>query len=145
LQNKRKVNMSKLDKSEWHGLQEGTKQAIELGKTIQAMASIGNLGEQKATHLLYKDFLMFQKFEDGAPYRELTKVADEKGVGHFTQFVNVYLQDRLDKGLIDGFGMNFDPDYKAIQREDYTSDKDYRRAQDNYILKYIENHSQDFK
>ena len=145
LQKVRGVDMQELDKSEWHGLQQGTKETLKLGETIQAIAKVGNMGEQKATHLLYKDFLMFQKFEDGEPYEKLMAIADSKGVGHFTQFVNVYLNDLLEQNLIEGYGMNFDPAYDAISRDDYTSDEDFRDAQNNYIWKYIADKPQDFK
>jgi len=148
LQNERKVNMDKLDKSEWHGLQYGTKETVRLGELIQQIAGISDgktsIGEQTATHLLYKDYLMF-KANRPKSFEEMAEIADNKGVGHFTQFVNVVLGDMLKDGHIDGYGMNFDPAYQAIKRSDYTSDEDFRKAQDNYIIKYIKDHPLDFQ
>ena len=139
LQDVRKVDMSELDSSAFHGLQYSNKEVIRLGETIQDYATIGNMGEQKATHLLYKDYLMYEKNYPKL-FAEMAAIADSKGVGHFTQFVNVILGDG---GLMPGF--NFDNDLDAIQREDYASDDAFEKAQNNYIWKYIADTPQDYK
>ena len=149
---KQGVDLDELDKSQWHGLQYGTEQTVKLGELIQQIAGISDgktsIGEQMATHLLYKDYLMF-KANNKDSWEEMAEIADSKGVGHFTQFVNVTLPGLLEimeqSGDDIGYGMNFDPAYKAIRRSDYTTDEDFRKAQDNYIIKYIKDHPLDFQ
>jgi hypothetical protein len=134
------VDMDELDKSEWHGLQQSNKETIKLGKKIKELSTIHpSMGEEQVTHLLYKDFLMYEKHSPKL-FAEMEEIANSMGVGVFTWFVNTWVTDQ---DLTPGF--NYDPELNKILRKDYTSNEDFKKAQNNYIWKYIAEHPQDFK
>tara|TARA_R100001244_G_scaffold130205_1_gene102143 strand:+ start:652 stop:2838 length:2187 start_codon:yes stop_codon:yes gene_type:complete len=117
------VNMDNLDILH-QGTKTGTEMTLKLGKEIQRLGGgDGGLGEKWTTALLWKDFQDFKKQSYASkgkllddPFTKMEKIAYNKGVGPFTQFVLVHLagNNMLNDRTI---GMNFDSSLKGESLE----------------------------
>lgn len=89
-------------------LKNGTEETLILAERIEQLGAQG-LGERGTTILLYKDYLDFQKQSfaaDDGNFAAMEELAYKRGVGPFTQFVLVHMNDKL---TLDNLGKNFDP------------------------------------
>jgi len=88
-------------------LKNGTEETLKLAERIEQLGAQG-LGERGTTILLYKDYLDFQKQSfaaDDGNFAAMEELAYKRGVGPFTQFVLVHMNDKL---TLDNLGKNFD-------------------------------------